>query len=418
MKVPFIGKWGIVIAHAGKSKAWIAGLSWLAIIGCTTREGRIVDPGAGRGLIIVREKNGLDAKIYLDSCFTGKTTLDGRLEPNPVGRHVAHLRLDKYRSIPDSIVFDLTRDGIELTFELQPVPFGNIQITSTPGNAAVTMNGIEAGMTPEAPGQSLVLAGVPAGSYELIFRHGNYQGAQTLQVTSGSIATVNANLSLQQHALIEDFTNTSCDGCPEVSGIVESLIRDRRDIRITNNETHASFPSPSDPLYLAAKAAHDNLLKIYKPAFLPAVYCNGTKLHFGTNYALVAPLLDSLLDEILALPASANLIIASDGTGGGEVTVAAVGSALDGATLRLELLQKTVRYSAPPGTNKQTVFHKVIRGSLNDAKGVPITLQKGQTVSFPFRFDIAAYARNELLLVASLQNDATKAILQSNWGRL
>lgn len=384
--------------------------------GCTTRDALLESYQPGRGVIIVREKNNLEAQVYLDHKPTGKTTLEARLEPAAAGRHVVHLVRGKYRSVPDSIEFFLGASGIELVFEMSPAPFGSLRVASAPGNAVVSVNGLQRGTTPAEAGQALVLEEVPAGDYQVSLRYGNYHASQTVKVAAGVQAALSPGLALQQSALVEDFSNTSCDGCPEVSRRVEEVLRARGDSRILIKETHASFPSPNDPLHLAAKSAQSFLEAYYSPPFLPAVYCNGAKVDFGQNYTQVDSLLSWHLTRALAAPGLINLVLSSDGAGTGMVRVEAAGAPLSGAVLRIDLLQEEVEFAAPPGTNKQTVFRNVIRGSHGDARGVPVALGRGESVSVPFAFDIAAYPApaGELFLIAYVQREADKAVLQAN----
>ncbi len=395
-----------------KAIAWRLAAALLLLAGCTTRDGVLTAPQAGQGIIIVREKNNLAAEIYLDHRPTGKTTLDGRLEPAALGRHVVHLVLGKYRPVPESLVFDLGASGAELVSEMTAAPFGSLAIISDPGNAQVTLNGLDRGTTPDSG--ALDLDGLPSGSYSVSFDYGNYSARQTVLVAPGATATANAKLALQRFVLIEDFTNASCDGCPEVSRRVEDLVRSRGDYRILNDETHASFPSPNDPLYLAAKATHKFLEGYYNPPFLPAVYCNGAKIEFGQNYTLVDSLLSGAITTSLAAPGLANIVITPGDPGHGWVRVAAVGAPIEGTVLRLDVLQKETVFASPPGTNKQTVFHNAIRASLWDGHGVPVSLGRGEFNAFEYDFELSAYPAASLFLVAYLQRDSDKSVLQAN----
>ena len=84
--------------------------------------------------------------------------------------------------------------------------------------------------------------------------------------------------------------------------------------------------------------------------------------------------------------------------------------------LRTAIIERLVKYATPPGSNGEREFADVMRKLLPDANGITIAgVTVGQTYTYYYSYPITSpWIWQDLAVVAWLQSDATKEIVQSN----
>lgn len=126
------------------------------------------------------------AEIFVDGQRKGVGTWTGPLEK---GSYTVEVRKEGHRS--SSIVVHVTTSE-ERSIQLPtPIPIlSSVEITSTPSNATVTMDGKELGTTP------LLLPNILVGKHDLSFSKKNYQTiTQTVEVKENETAKLHVELS-------------------------------------------------------------------------------------------------------------------------------------------------------------------------------------------------------------------------------
>lgn len=126
------------------------------------------------------------AEIFVDGQRKGVSTWTGPLEK---GSYTVEVRKEGHRS--SSIVVHITTSE-ERSIQLPtPIPIlSSVEITSTPSNATVTMDGKELGTTP------LLLPNILVGKHDLSFSKKNYQTiTQTVEVKENETAKLHVELS-------------------------------------------------------------------------------------------------------------------------------------------------------------------------------------------------------------------------------
>jgi hypothetical protein len=85
--------------------------------------------------------------------------------------------------------------------------------------------------------------------------------------------------------------------------------------------------------------------------------------------------------------------------------------------LQVSMMEKTITFSSPPGSNGEKVFEHVMRKMYPSASGttMPTAWTKGQTQTFTFKGAIPAYIykKTEIATIAWIQDDKDKNVKQS-----
>jgi len=186
-----------------------------AFLGCTTDMGIEPATDAGRGNIVIWEKNGMNARIFLDYRPTEFVT-PATMENIPAGNHAIHLFHENYASISGVKVVDvMAKTNNEAQFELQKTSSGALQVAAEPTGATVSLDNVDFGVSP------LLLQGLPSGTYTIGARRGNYRAADvTVAVSPTACPELQLALKLTRSVVIEYFSNTNCAGCPAAGAAV------------------------------------------------------------------------------------------------------------------------------------------------------------------------------------------------------
>lgn len=213
--------------------------------------------------------------------------------------------------------------------------------------------------------------------------------------------------------LVESFTNISCDGCADANLVTSQYLADHGAHEVINLQYHVNWPHPADPYYLAAPADALGRAMAYMVASTPSLKIDG-----GATPPASYPLLDAAVQGRRALTSPLRVDVSRTVNGldlQAEVTVTAVG-ALDAAqpVLRVAVAEELDVQSPPPGSNGETDFHWIMRGMLPDHAGTPLTLGEGGSLTLPFQTALdAAWADADLHVIAWVQDDATREVLQA-----
>lgn len=149
------------------------------------------NPAQTGSISVVTSPKGAD--VYIDGQYRGysPTTVSG-LSP---GSHTVRLQKAGYDEYIGSVtVYSNQVTKVSWTFSSLPPTVGSIEVTSTPAGASVFLDGNYMGATPS--GDYLDLTSITVGSHTLLLQLSGYSVySQTITVTSGGIATVNAQLT-------------------------------------------------------------------------------------------------------------------------------------------------------------------------------------------------------------------------------
>ena len=285
-----------------------------------------------------------------------------------------------------------------------------------PGGALVYLDRLPFGRTP------LLVTGLASGEHTVKIGKGGYATIQqTIRLNVNQRLEVQRALALQsQRILVEHFSNTDCAPCPEADAIIESVLQQKGVDSVAVLSYHPDFPDKQDPFYLTAPA--DNLTRYgyYNRPPLPYVVIDGVKPMAGT-FNLEARFRSALAERAGKTPVATldfrELIESHQEMNAlaGSVHVEALQDLPAGVFLRLALIERDITLPIAPGSNGQKHFFDVVRSLRPSPEGFAISLARGQSAVFNFRFERKPEWRGDLHVVAFLQNNADRQVLQALW---
>lgn len=231
------------------------------------------------------------------------------------------------------------------------------------------------------------------------------------------------NLSAyDKKSLVERFTNASCAPCATLNtawynATTSSMLQNETISQIIYN---VWWPGAGDPMYVLNLTDNTIRTNYYGVNSVPAIDVNGVTTatnqttftnNVNTGNAQFSPFKITMTQRAL----SDNLI---------EIGVKILRDATDVTTfsttkLRVALTEKSVNFSAPPGTNGESHFSSVSRKMLPDGNGTTLVVPApGDSVEIilqyvPTSAFLASVNMDSLRVVAFIQNETTKAVYQS-----
>jgi len=391
---------------------WALGIIAVLSMGCVTEMGHALDSGAGRGTIVVWEKNGIPAIIFLDYRQTNYLT-PHTFKNVPTGAHTIHLFSDHYVSVTGPKTIEVIENANnEASFEMQQSACGPFTIETQPAGATVTLNSVDFGPSP------LTLGCAPSAPYMVSAYYGNLRAADsTVSLFSGSAMIMRLTLVPVQSIIIEYFSNINCPGCPAAAAAIEHLLEQLPLYKnfVYSIAYHTSWPSNNDPLYQAAKSDQEARIHRYGVDVdrdgLPIMYINGSKISFSEETSFITEAkhrIGTIIRHVPTTQISFGPLIADSARASGTIRVT---NGNDSLQLFAAIVEDFVGYPAPLGTNQQRLFHSIFRGFLPEANGLALS---SPDALITFSYAIAGnYSPEELSLIVFLQNKNTKEIVQA-----
>ena len=383
------------------------------LFSCTTKDGKFVGFNPQYGNILITTDNYNGARIFVDYKDTGLLT-PSLLTDIPVGKRVIHVFLSTTKTSPDSVIVNI-ENGKEhhIIFELNKVSNGDLHINTILDSVRVYLNRLDFGMSPQH------ITGLPTGNYRIDLRKSNYTTInKNVNISSNSVQEINESLSVQRVVLLEHLSNTDCPPCPQSDEIVEDLIRNYGSAIVTSIGYHAFWPSNQDPMYLSGKEGNDfRILNYYQPQAIPVAWINGREVDDPLNEMDYYTIIDEEVEKnVFALLEFFNLD-RSDSSLYGNLKITALEDFPANTVLYIALIEDEINYSEPPGTNGQTHFGEVFRHFYPIPAGQQIFLNKDQKYITNFNFHFKEDWGRDLTLVAFLQLEGSKEVIQSAWTR-
>jgi len=221
--------------------------------------------------------------------------------------------------------------------------------------------------------------------------------------------------------LLEQWTSSTCAPCAANNPTIDAFVNARFDSLVTI-KYHMNWPSPgNDPMYAYNPTQANDRRNYYGINSVPSVimdgivnpsypYSNATSLP-GAYYprnSVGTPLKVTVVDTRLA-----GDTIKSD------ITVQVVSPLKAGNYyLRVNAVERTIRYSTAPGSNGEKTFYDVFRAAYPTSLGTPIQTAVG-TYNFTIKYhiDTAVWADSMVYTAAYVQNDVTKEVLTAGHSR-
>lgn len=238
----------------------------------------------------------------------------------------------------------------------------------------------------------------------------------TLLVCAMSITT---SAQTQRMILVEQNTSSSCPNCGSQNPAFDARMLDNADkVALLKYQWgdggHPDIMFDFNPIDVQARVS-----TYYSAAGFPLVWSNGTFIGPPVNYSQADIDTDAAVDAWFEIGGTATITPERDAINMTVSTAAlkAFNAAEDAdLVLHVAVVEKTIDYGTPPGTNSESVFHSVMRKMLPTATGEALGMQtQGQTNSFSYAYavDTTVISIDSLQLVVFVQNSGTKAVEQA-----
>lgn len=215
---------------------------------------------------------------------------------------------------------------------------------------------------------------------------------------------------LSKNVLLETFTNSGCDSCKITNELFSDLIdKYPQKLFILNYPTR--YPKQNDPMNLEVMEDVNKRLEYYNFFDVPQYVIDGNKnSSFETT-------IDAQLNKLTKLEITVmDSLISGDGL---TIDVFLDVYDLDGIefsslVLRIALIENSIIFETPPGTNGQKEFNYILRGMIPDYKGISLAgIDKfGRAKFAEFKLLNPRWKKENLNVIAFVQNELTKEVLQ------
>lgn len=234
----------------------------------------------------------------------------------------------------------------------------------------------------------------------------------TLILTLAVMASV-GYAQAPKYVVLEQFTQASCGPCAAQNPAFDANILVPNANKVRHIAVHTSWPG-TDPMYTHNTAENGARTSFYGVNSVPHVIMMGNQKK-GQPSAFTQFDIDNEINK-----GSPVKITVSDTKVGtthtAVVTVSSWATPPSGSyTLRTAIVENPITYTNAPGTNGEKLFPNVFRKMLPNTTGDPITLPSaGNSVSYTYTYtENAAWVMNNIHLVAFVQENSTKEILNS-----
>lgn len=224
----------------------------------------------------------------------------------------------------------------------------------------------------------------------------------------------------QRLVLFEEFTQASCGPCASQNPGFNALLQDNSDktIAIKYQVWWPGF----DPMYLQNEPDVDARVGYYSVSGVPDATMDGVHIINDCAYYAGAPACVSQDDIDGAYAITSPFLITATHSFSPDYTTVNVhvevtaGPDVTGSLkLQIAVAEKEILFDTPPGSNGETEFFGVMKKMLPSASGTSTgAFYAGETKSYDFVWDMTnIYNLNNIEIIAFMQDDASKAVMQA-----
>ncbi len=223
---------------------------------------------------------------------------------------------------------------------------------------------------------------------------------------------------VERLVLTEEFTNASCGPCASQNPAFDALLQSNSD-KIISIKYHTSWPG-TDPMYSHNPAEATARVNYYGVTGVPHARLDGPAIT-GPNYVgAPANCTQAIIDAASAIlsPFVINLSHSKSPNNDSiyvSMTIKAVQAVSGTLVAHIGVMEKTIEFASPPGSNGETEFSNVMIKMLPDASGTPLpAFNTGDSVvitqSWAFN---NVYDHNQVCVVGWVQDNASKNVKQA-----
>lgn len=224
----------------------------------------------------------------------------------------------------------------------------------------------------------------------------------------------------QRLVLFEEFTQASCGPCASQNPSFNTLLQ-ANETKAVSIKFQVWWPG-YDPMYLQNSPDVDSRVGYYGVTGVPHGTMDGVAIDNDCGYYTGAPYCadQTEIDDEYAITSPLNVVVthsfnADYTTIYVHVDVTAGADLTGSLKLQTVVTEKEIDFNTPPGSNGEMEFFSVMKKMLPGAAGTSTgDFASGETKSYDFEWDLSnIYNLNQLMVVAFVQDDATKAVIQA-----
>lgn len=231
----------------------------------------------------------------------------------------------------------------------------------------------------------------------------------------------------QRTILAEEFTQASCGPCAAQNPAFNTLLQanETPTRKVVEIKYQTSWPGV-DPMNTQTQSEVGPRVTYYNVSGVPDALMDGveqtgasytgapanwTQAKIDAQYAVSSPFTITV-NHMLSTDADSIYI---------TCTITASQNYTSSGTLKghVVMVEHQVNFTAPPGTNGETVFYGVMRKMYPNSSGTTLpsswTTGNSQTITIAAALPNYIYDKNEIAVVAFVQDDGNKAVQQAGW---
>lgn len=231
------------------------------------------------------------------------------------------------------------------------------------------------------------------------------------------LVSVAVNAQSQRLTLLEEFTQASCGPCASQNPALNTLLA-ANESKAVSIKYQTNWPGV-DPMNTQTQTWVGPRVSYYTVSGVPNIKYDGNVVSgapsalnqtaINNRYAVSSPFDVIVTHTYNATFDSINI----------SVDVTATAAATGTLVLHTVLVEKEIKFCVAPGSNGETEFYSVMRKMLPNAAGttLPMAWTVGQTQNFQFTEAVPSYIydKKELAIIAFVQNNANKEVLQTGF---
>lgn len=300
--------------------------------------------------------------------------------------------------------------------EIEPyIEYGEVFVTSNVDGAEILIDNVSSGYyTPD----TLKLT---TGSHNiLLVKYGYSVASLDVEIEVGLTKSITIPLIEQvtnKVVLIEDFSNVSCGPCVASNKILKSLSSSYGHDKLVVVKYATDFPSPNDPMYTVNKVDATARMFYYGILFTPTIFVDGIDKPIASDSNSIKEKIDENLLESPKFEMAASKSIVGEVIKVSGTIYLQDAAELDFSNLLLHsiVIESTIEYSTPPGSNGETEFKDVMRKMLPSNEGFSLVeIENMNEISFNFETEIETYwKKDKLEIVLFIQDESSKKVYQA-----
>lgn len=249
------------------------------------------------------------------------------------------------------------------------VDTGNVFVASNVDSALIFIDDIFSGKySPDTLEVSI-------GEHSIRLEKENYiSKSEIITVIKNETVSINFDLefvSVNKIVLLEDFANVSCNPCVTSNKIIYSLTHYNNGLKVIAIKYPTNFPSPNDLFYLANTIDCNARMSFYNIFSAPTTVIDGIEKPISTDSNEVKQKISDRMTQ-----AAQFRLTVTDTLFGSTYNVQIKVDLLDNSNINFDnlilhtvVIEESIEFANPPGSNGETIFYDVMRAMLPSNQG-------------------------------------------------